>query len=156
AALASCGLDYRMAGCVQNIDITLPMLGGRTIQLVDNDVVLTRGDVHVARVVSAHYQRTLTLPALGITIPRGYIPLDAITATHHTYRFVNTHLEPDDFTVQLAQAEELVATLASETQPVIVVGDLNTPAPTGMTYQFLLSQGYVDVWTHTRQPGAGA
>src|SRR5215470_16223843 len=47
AALASRGLDYRMAGCVQNIDITLPMLGGRTIQLVDNDVVLRRGDVHV-------------------------------------------------------------------------------------------------------------
>src|SRR5262249_45655238 len=56
----------------------------------------------------------------------------------------------------LAQAQELVATLASETQPVIVVGDLNTVAPTGQTYQFWVSQGYVDVWTRTRQPGAGA
>jgi endonuclease/exonuclease/phosphatase family metal-dependent hydrolase len=156
AALTSRGLDYRVAGCIQNIDITLPLLGGDTIQLVDSDVVLARGDVHVAHVVTTNYQHALTLPALGITIPRGYVALDATWATHHTYRFVSTHLEPDDLTVQLAQAEELVATLASATQPVVVVGDLNTPAPTGLTYQFLVSQGYVDVWTRTRQPGAGA
>jgi len=106
AALTSRGLDYRVAGGVQNIDITLPMLDRGTIQLVDSDVVLVRGDVHVAHVVTTNYQRALTLSALGITIPRGYVALDATLATHHTYRFVNTHLEPDDLIVQLAQAEE--------------------------------------------------
>src|SRR5262245_37500758 len=156
AALTRHGLDYRVAGCIQNIDVTLPLLGGSTIQLVDSDVVLARGDVHIAHVLAANYQHALTLPALGITIPRGYVALDATLVTHHTYRFVSTHLEPDDLRVQLAQAEELVATLASVTQPVIVVGDLNTPAPTGQTYQFLVSQGYVDVWTRTRRPGTAA
>src|SRR5712692_242505 len=31
AALTSRGLDYRVAGCIQNIDVTLPLLGGGTI-----------------------------------------------------------------------------------------------------------------------------
>jgi hypothetical protein len=164
AALAARGLDYRVAGWVQNIDVALPRLVGGIppdqsavdhMRLVDFDVVLARGDVGVSNVVTANYQHALTIPALGITIPRGYVAIDATLAPHRTYRFVSTHLE-DNLAVQRAQAEELVAALAGETRPVIVVGDLNTPAPIGLTYQFFVSQGYVDVWTRNLQPGAGA
>jgi endonuclease/exonuclease/phosphatase family metal-dependent hydrolase len=95
------------------------------------------------------------LPALG-HIPRGYVAIDATLAAHRAYRFVNTHWEPDDLVVQRAQAEELVATLTGAMLPVTLVGDLNSPAPTGSTYQALASQGFVDVWTRNRRRGTGA
>ena len=120
------------------------------VRLTDYDVVLARGDVGISRVAEVNYQARLPVPGFGIEIPRGYVAVDA-TVGRKTYRFVNTHLEPapipEILPVQLGQAQELVASLQGETLPVIVVGDLNTPAPTGETYQYLESQGFVDVWT---------
>jgi endonuclease/exonuclease/phosphatase (EEP) superfamily protein YafD len=63
-------------------------------------------------------------------------------------RFATTHLEDTPFPdVQLAQAQELAAALSSETKPVILVGDFNSPAPDGGAYPYLASQGFVDAWT---------
>jgi endonuclease/exonuclease/phosphatase family metal-dependent hydrolase len=69
---------------------------------------------------------------------------------------VNTHLEPapipDLIPLQLAQAQELAAMLQNETKPLIVVGDFNSEATSGETYQFLTSQDYVDSWTRNLIP----
>ena len=51
----------------------------------------------------------------------------------------------------ISQAQELVKKLDNQAHPVILVGDFNSKAPnphapTGLTYQFLLSEQYVDVW----------
>ena len=56
-----------------------------------------------------------------------------------------------------AQAQELLEALADEKKPVIVVGDLNTPAPNGETYEEFVSEaeGFVDVWTHNLKKGEG-
>ena len=74
-----------------------------------------------------------------------------------TYRVVNTHLEatlealPGTLQVtqampMLAQTQELVASLSTETLPVILLGDFNTPAPDGPAYKLLLDAGYMDAW----------
>lgn len=162
AALAARGLDYRVAGKVQNVDVELPMLVGVSplafddIRLTDFDVVLARGDVALSNAVAVNYQAKLPVPNLGLEIPRGYVAVDAVVGSR-AYRFATTHLEDTPFPdVQLAQAQELAAALSSETKPVILVGDFNSPAPDGGAYPFLASQGYVDAWTRNFRPGAGA
>jgi hypothetical protein len=149
-ALKNRGLKYYVAGKIQNADVEVPMivsifpLAFDDVRLTDFDVVLARKDVVTDNVVEKNYAAMIYDPP--IVILRGYVALDA-TVGHKTYRFVNTHLEPADPAIQASQAAELIADLESETLPVILVGDLNTPAPTGDTYQTLLFNGYVDAWT---------
>lgn len=163
AALSAKGLHYSVAGIIQNADVEVPMLVNPAplqfddVRLTDYDVVLARSGVQVSNVVEANYQARLTVPIgpVQIEIPRGYVALDA-TVGSRTYRFVNTHLEPasipDLIPLQMAQAQELVATLQNETKPLVVVGDFNSAATGGETYQFLVSQDYVDSWTRNLIP----
>lgn len=152
SAIQARGLDYRVAGIIQNFDVEVPMVVGVNplqfddVRLTDYDVVLARHDVQVSRVSEVNYQMSLPLPGLGIEISRGYVALDA-RVRNKTYRFVNTHLKAEVDLIRMAQAQELVASLQNETLPVILVGDLDTPAPTGQTYQYLESEGLVDAWT---------
>ena len=162
-ALAARGLDYQVAGMVRNADIEMPMLASLAplafddVRLTDYDVILARGDVAISNVTADNYAAALQIADLGIEIPRGYVAVDAGIKKNHTYRFVNTHLEPADLDTQLAQAEELLALLEDEKKPVILVGDFNTPAPAGETYQLLEAADYVDVWTRNlrRREGEG-
>ncbi len=153
-ALGDRGLNYKVAGIIQNADVELPMIVSfippyafDDVRLTDFDVVLARNDVTIANVVEKNYEAKLDFPP--IIIPRGYVALDA-TVGHKTYRFVNTHLEPFIPAIQTLQAAELIGNLASETLPIILVGDLNTQAPTGDTYNTLLDNGFVDAWTENQ------
>lgn len=167
--LGARGLNYQIAGKVDNPDVTVPILLSDdpvtlgTVRLLDSDVVLARADVGISNVAEVNYQAALPVPSFGITIPRGYV---AVTATigQKSYRFVNTHLEPapipEILPVQLGQAQELIATFAQETLPVIIVGDFNSTAPTsltpaGETYQLLADSGYVDIWPYNLQGNEG-
>jgi endonuclease/exonuclease/phosphatase family metal-dependent hydrolase len=98
---------------------------------------------------TGNYEVKLEVPTAGISIPRGYIIAD-VKVNHRDYCFVNTHLEPapipELLAIQLAQAQELVKKIKRKGKPVILVGDFNSPALYGETYQFLLSQGYTDTW----------
>jgi endonuclease/exonuclease/phosphatase family metal-dependent hydrolase len=161
AALAARGLDYKVAGKVQNVDVELPMVTGSDpltfddIRLTDFDVVLARSDVSVSKVVALNYQARLFLSNLGLEVPRGYVALDA-TVGSRTYRFATTHLEDTPFPdIQLAQARELAAALSPETKPVVLVGDFNSPAPDGGAYPYLVSQGFVDAWPLNRRTDQG-
>lgn len=161
-ALEARGQDYQVAGSIKNFDVELPMIVDPTppyafddVRLIDYDVVLARGDVEVTNVIEKNYAAALEPPGFGIVLTRGYVAVDATIKKNHTYRFVTTHLEPAHPGVQFAQAAELIGDLASERKPVIVVGDLNTLAPDGETYQFFESEGYVDVWTRNLQKGEG-
>ena len=82
---------------------------------------------------------------LFLEVQRGYVAIDA-TVSGVTYRVVNTHLESFVQDIRVAQMKELIADFDSETSPIIMLGDFNTPAPDGTAYQMLLSAGYVDVW----------
>jgi len=155
-ALKSYGLDYRVAGIIQNADVELPMLTGQDpmqfsdIRLTDHDVVLARADVQVADVVTKHYAAKLVIPDVDIEIPRGFIALTA-TIDGKSYRFANTHLEPawndDVLKIQMAQAQELLLNMMSTTLPVILAGDFNSPAPDGATYRIVTTANkYTDTW----------
>jgi endonuclease/exonuclease/phosphatase family metal-dependent hydrolase len=103
-------------------------------------------------VAAANYAAYLPVPTPGgeLQVRRGWVALDAEVG-EEVYRFVNTHLEPADFTdqVQAMQAAELLFSLSGETLPVILVGDLNSRADGSgtPTYQTLLDAGFEDAWS---------
>lgn len=147
-ALQAEGLNYQVAGKVENMDIEMPMFtdtGIADVRLTDYDVILSRSDIVVSRPMSTNYTSVFTIEDFGLTAKRGYAAVDA-TVSGVTYRVVNTHLEPVAEENRVAQAQELVDTLQDETLPIILLGDFNTLAPDGTAYQLLLSAGYVDVW----------
>ena len=132
-ALIDKGLNYRIAGMVQNADVEIPMIVNPDptnpafddVRLTDFDVVLARHDVAVSNVDEGNFQVILEVPITDpetgqviwvITIPRGYVAVDA-TVGDKTYRFVNTHLEPAVLPIREAQAYELTSILTGETNP---------------------------------------
>jgi len=158
--IESAGGDYRVVGLIEDTDVEIPRLNTdfslTDVRLTDYDVVLARADVEVDNVSTVNYQAYVPIP--GISIKRGYVALDA-TVKGKTYRFVSTHLEPSstyDGYFQALQAQELIATLAPEERPLIVVGDFNAFAPESPVYQAFLSAGYEDAWTLIAgDPGTG-
>lgn len=154
------GLRYEVAGMIQNADVEVPMIVSAgpspafdDVRLTDYDVVLARDDVHVSNVKQANYQARLVVPSFGLEIPRGYVALHARIGEQRV-QFVSTHLEPapipELLAIQQAQAAELLTTLTHENSPVILVGDLNSQAQTGATYQYLIAQGFNDGWLERR------
>ncbi len=160
--LESRGLHYREVARVRNADVELPLLTSAApsfddVRVTDFDVILARADVDVSEVRTGNYlaRREVDRAGLGpVELRRGWASV-AATVKGRTYRFVSTHLEPapDEagLRVQLAQTEELLASLRRESLPVVLVGGFNTPANLGLmgapTYRELLLAGYVDVWT---------
>ncbi len=159
ATLDAYSLSYKVVGKIKNIDVEVPMVVNPNplefgdVRLIDYDVVLARTDVRTRNVLEKVYQASLPVPTFGIEINRGLVAVDA-TIGKTTIRFASTHLEPAPIPqilpVQLGQAQELVTILKSEKKPVVVVGDFNTPAPYGETYQYIQSEGFVDAWTRNR------
>lgn len=157
--LEALGLNYEVAGKVDNIDVTVPMLINPSpldldyVRLLDSDVILARHDVQISDVITANYQAALPVPSFGISIPRGYVSVKA-RIERNNYRVVSTHLESFTEEVRFPQAQELVGILANESLPIIMMGDFNTPAPSSLvpdgspTYQFLVDEsvGYTDIW----------
>jgi len=152
AALEAYGLKYKVAAKMQNVDVELPMLIGINplmfddIRVTDFDVILVRDYVNISDVVEKNYTVNLIIPNLNLELPCGYCAIDA-TIGDRTYRFVNTHLEAISPEIRLAQAQELLLDLQDETLPIVLLGDFNSPAPTGDTYNLILSTDYTDLWT---------
>ena len=159
-ALRQRGLRYRVAGSVENADVTVPRLIGFEneeplldyVRLLDMDVVLVREGVGVSAATSGRYIAALPIEALDAEIPRGYVSIVARVGIRQV-RFVTTHLESAFEEIRLPQAQELAALLAAETLPTIVVGDFNTLDPAAPnplndgTYRFLTTDGgFRDAW----------
>lgn len=147
-ALQAEGLSYQVAAQVENLDIEMPMVMGTDlidVRLTDYDVILSRSDVEISNPMTANYENALTIEMLGLVVKRGYAAVDA-TVAGVTYRVVNTHLEASVEESRVAQTQELVDILSSETMPIILLGDFNTRATDGTGYQIILAAGYVDVW----------
>ncbi|MCB0281372.1 MAG: endonuclease/exonuclease/phosphatase family protein [Calditrichae bacterium] len=148
--LNSRGLNYSAVSTVDNADIELPMLASPLddIRLLDRDVILARNDVTVSDELSENFEAMLIADTtFGLVVPRGFTSVKA-TVGGNTYRFINTHLEAFDPNNQLRQAQlsELLATFSDETSPVIMVGDFNSPAPSGPTYMAVTAAGFSDTW----------
>jgi len=157
-ALEAKGLDYDVASSVENFDAEVPMyyppagaLPFADIRLTDYDVILVRSDVAYSEGTGSNYAVNLPVEVAGqsLELERGWTSIRA-TVRGFTFRFVNTHLEPADFSseVQVAQAAELLGILSAETAPTVLVGDLNsspdgTPTPAARSF---LEAGFQDSW----------
>lgn len=165
-ALEARGLSYRVAAVFTGFDVEMPMVspnGLDDMRLTDHEVILARSDVGIANVREEQFTVNFEAPLGGeggptLTVLRGWVAVDA-TIAGKTIRFVSTHLEPPEVVpqVQVAQADELIAELAGESLPVIIVGDLNSAADGSSTptYANLLAAGYFDAWDAAGSGGAG-
>lgn len=151
STLDAMGLNYYVAGKVQNVDAFVPLDANNYVRLIDFDAVLARNDVKTSNVEPWHYSASFnTGPPLNVQIIRGYIAVDAEVG-RKKYRFVNTHLEPFVPAVKMGQAMELMIRLAGEALPIILVGDLNAEAPNDPVYDLIVNgNDYVDSWTRNK------
>jgi endonuclease/exonuclease/phosphatase family metal-dependent hydrolase len=155
-ALANRGLDYHLVATVENADLELPMVKSvgdslllDDLRIVDHDAILARGDVTISNSIAVRYDSILTVKfneETSITIPRGYV---AVTAQigQISVVFTNTHLESiGGSDLRMAQASQLLNAYKNELLPVIMVGDFNSRATSGTTYNYVLSEGFTDTW----------
>jgi endonuclease/exonuclease/phosphatase family metal-dependent hydrolase len=161
--LADRGLDYEVAAEQLGTDIELPRFDGvvdgdpsfTDVRVKFSDVILRRADVPVTPLFELNYQAALPIPQ----IPDMFVRRNAVgvlaTVDGETFRLVSTHLEPlipgvpDTSQPQFGQVAELIELLATSFEPereTILVGDFNSPAESGPTYQAIAGAGHTDVW----------
>ena len=163
AELAQRNLHYSLVAVQSLVDAQAPDIAdGINLRITDRNAVLVRSDLPPGQleILNVQTQRytaafNITNPVLGtIANPRGFISADVkIRGTR--FKFVTTHLEslspdPTTTTIQVAQANELIAAFGSTIEPVIIAGDFNANADLGpdhtATTVDLLAAGFVDAW----------
>jgi hypothetical protein len=167
AALTAKGLDYSVAGVVDNAligpaPLVAPDYGCSAVQptpscvvtFADRDVILVNNDtpgLDVGQPRRGRYaaQQVLATPLGDLSFARGWVSVSG-RYQGKSFRFVNTHLETEDFpAVQEAQAAEFLAGPARGGQ-VIATGDFNSAADgsTTSTYaQLTAPRAFTDAWT---------
>ncbi|HKG94628.1 MAG TPA: endonuclease/exonuclease/phosphatase family protein [Gemmatimonadaceae bacterium] len=123
------------------------------LRLTDHDVILAREGVSVSDPRAANYHVNFSAQVGGpggpmITSTRGWASTLVDLGRGNVFRFVDTHLEVDGIApVQVAQASELLAILAAEPHPVVLVGDFNSSADGSdtPTYGLIRAAGFADV-----------
>lgn len=171
-SLAARGVPYVVAAADSTTDVELPVFTGvdgagnptfDDVRLTDRDAVLVRADVPFANPQHAVYQAYIpfTIGPLSSGVFEGWSAVD-VTMGGRTYHFINTHLEfQEALPVQLGQADELLALLADETRPTILVGDFNSdaygkiPDRATPTYGELLQAGFADSWIQPNRHAPG-
>jgi len=161
--LAQRGVVYEVAAQQLGADIELPRFDGMVagepvfsdVRTRFSDVILRRAGVPTRPLFAINYAATLPIPSIpGLVVPRNAVGV-AATVGERTFRFVSTHLEPlvpglpEASQPQLGQVRELTELLATEHEPelpTLVVGDFNSQAEVGQSYQLMLAAGYTDVW----------
>jgi endonuclease/exonuclease/phosphatase family metal-dependent hydrolase len=161
--LAQRGLSYEVAVRQEGADLELPRFDGQVdgapvftdVRARFSDVILRRADVATTPLFAINYAVALPIPTLpGVVVPRNAVGVVA-SVRGNTFRFVSTHLEPlvadvpDGSQPQLGQVLELIELLATRHEPglpTVVVGDFNSEADVGTSYQLMSGSGYTDVW----------
>jgi endonuclease/exonuclease/phosphatase family metal-dependent hydrolase len=174
AELAERGLDYRVGAVSENADIgPAPLVSPAfscappasatavpdcVVTLQDRDVILVNDDTRQLKMLrsrSGDYtaQEVITPPGgTPVSFARGWAYVDA-SYKGRKLRFVNTHLEVEDFAeTQEAQGREFLAGPARTRGAVIATGDFNSAAdpattdtPTS-TYADLTRRWFRDAW----------
>jgi endonuclease/exonuclease/phosphatase family metal-dependent hydrolase len=160
-ALAARGAAYSVAVVTENIDIELPAFDVEQailydLRVVDRTAVLARRGVQLSNASAVNFQAFLPVELGGVQLPfrRGYSAVDA-KVHGRTFRFVNVHLETQDFPqINVAQGLELIDSVKGWAGlPVVLVGDFNSAANASApedrktpTYGNLINAGLVDAW----------
>ena len=161
--LARRGLRYEVAARQVGADLEVPRFDGLTdgqpvftdVRGRFSDVILRRAGVDTAPLFALNYAEGLPIPTLpGVVVERSAIGVLAVVKGN-TFRFVSTHVEPlvsglpDESQPQVGQVLELIERLGTQHEPMlptVVVGDFNSPADSGTSYQLMAAAGYTDVW----------
>jgi endonuclease/exonuclease/phosphatase family metal-dependent hydrolase len=168
-ALRARGETYHVASVIVNVDLELPAFVPPAgplfdVRLQDRDVILVRQGVKYWNAQSGLFSAAvpLTLGPIAFNFTRGWTAVDA-KVRGREIRFVNTHLETQDFPpVNEAQGRELIALFQDSPLPVLLAGDFNSaanesaaPRQKTATYGAILAAGYRDLWTtaNPRQEG---
>lgn len=162
-ALAARGLRYEAVLIVPNQDAEAPSTLGFDIRITDRTTIIARrnGDSDDVKLSNIQVQEFLAnqvfKTAVGVSVveTRGWGSVD-VTMRGGTFRLVTTHLTtpvpgPTPAATQQLQAAELVHSALNTSLPVVVVGDFNVTAdsgvdPTFATYQLLIGAGLIDLW----------
>jgi endonuclease/exonuclease/phosphatase family metal-dependent hydrolase len=162
AELAKRKLHYAIVAVQSLLDAEAPVPSENLdLRMTDRNVILARNDLPQSQFdisnVQTHRYTTIFQfgsPLLGEFVePAGWMSLD-VEVMKSKVRFVNTHLEsasvPNGEEIQVAQASELLAALASAGMPIILAGDFNANAEPGpehtATFQKIVSAGFADCW----------
>jgi endonuclease/exonuclease/phosphatase family metal-dependent hydrolase len=161
-ALAERGLRYETVLIVPNLDAEAPTLLGFDARLTDRTAIIARrdggaDDIKLSNIQVQEFLFNEVIPTPGVPVVnmRGWGSVD-VTMRGGTFRLVTTHLTtpvpgPNPVLTQQLQAAELVRSALNTSLPVIVVGDFNVTAdsgvdPTFATYQLLIGGGLIDLW----------
>ncbi len=166
--LAARGLHYEVAAVSANANIgpvplvapgfecvTASPVPDCTLTLHDRDVILVNTDttnLEWANPQEDSFTRQQSFqPPVGpaVSFDRGWTSIDG-TFQDKRFRFVNTHLEVEDFpAVQEAQAAEFLAGPANAPGAVVAVGDFNSAADGSSTdsYAHLTEEWFKDAWS---------
>lgn len=162
-ALKQQELHYTPVAIMNEFVLEGPSSSGFNVRVTDRDVLLARtGDdvPELSNIQQQHFSTNLTVSALSgpVTIQRGWISVDA-KIRGRSFRFVTTHLDAVDASVQMAQGKELLQVPGNTPLPTVFAGDFNSAAagdPNNTpTYGNLIQAGLVDTWevAHPNDPG---
>ena len=174
-ALSELGAPYRIVAVNTLSDTALPTTGAGpgALRVTDRDVLLARSDLSPSEFqlsdVGVHvYAAALTVGPF--TIRRGFISALA-RVNNQVFRIANTHLENKlpgveaSAVIQRLQASELVSFMGNSPKPVILCGDYNSDAISGIngggpdntdTVSFIEDAGYADSWAAANSINSGA
>jgi endonuclease/exonuclease/phosphatase family metal-dependent hydrolase len=173
--LAAIGAPYSVVRVQQGADIEVPAGApyNRDIRLTLRGAILAKaslpaGELTVQSTDSATFSNNLTLTTVAgpVTFGSGWESAN-VTVHRHTFRFVNTHLEPFSNFYRTAQSRELLAGPLNTSGPVVLAGDLNSDpndpvfnepgSPFNATnpYDQLTGAQFADAWVQANGGAAG-
>jgi polyvinyl alcohol dehydrogenase (cytochrome) len=164
--LASMGLEYTVVGTINGADVQAPDLEGNNFRLTDRVALLARADEPPGQLswnnIRAAAYDVFPVAQVGgpggLTVPvrNGWVSAD-FTKNGETVRVITTHLDAAVPAINGAQAVELINGPANTTLPVVVMGDLNSPADNSGSpaHQEFLAAGFNDAWTATNPTAPG-
>jgi endonuclease/exonuclease/phosphatase family metal-dependent hydrolase len=173
-ALARAGAPYALVTCVDTITGQLPVDATSWAGFTSCDALLVRKDaavgLSVIEVDQDHYVNSHTVQLAGGDTPfpirRGWSSVD-LERSGYRLRVVVTHLDSLDAAVRRTQAHELVSLASRSPLPVVIVGDLNSPASAlrgaspmaarsaDGVLEVLAGAGYADAWLTCRGAASG-
>lgn len=162
--LADDGVPYNIVAVNPLKDVALAKASGGALRITDRNALLVRADqrpptLHLSDVHVNTFDSEYSLG--GLVVPSGWISAIVHTGNRH-FRLVTTHLQspvpgdPTSILVQMAQANQLIHELRNSTVPVVIAGDFNSDAISGIggpgpdntsTAILIEAAGYADTWT---------
>lgn len=149
--LRELGEHYNVVAVNRNFKSSLPSSNGDIIGLLDRDVILAKckSPMKFSNIKEKNFRTNLVVLVGNehFTILRGWSSVD-ISIYDKKFRLVNTHLEGNSVSTQLAQAYELLNGPGETNLPLVFIGDFNSNADAeeAPTYDLLMNAGFIDAW----------